>query len=221
MRSYIRLDPNLPDTKSEYPDGAWRAYVEVLCHSEWQPVRGTFRDERLLRVILGRRARWVAYLLDHRDLVRRADGSLYVVGWAEWNEGDYTAAERMRRYRARKGVTAGVTAPVTPGVTEAGSERVTPPGVEVEVEKEVEGSRRNGPGSGTFMGFRQMDPGASPEERFRREYFQRPARTGEHKGQHDGCAVCEPSRPSWLTYNGMAPEPGGQVTHRPDAKAEG
>lgn len=179
MRSYIRLDPNLPATKAAYSDGQWRAYVEVLCHSEWQPVRGTFQSERLLRVILGRRARHIPHLLAHRDLIRNADGSLYVAGWAEWNEGDYTAAERMRRYRSRKGVTAAVTPGVTPPVTaplrNPSAERVTPPGVEVGIE--VEGTRRNGPTvtpAQTFMGFRP----------------------GEHRGQHGSdCLVCHPLEP--------------------------
>jgi len=133
-RAYIRLDPGFFERKvveERYPAGAVTAFVSVLCLAEQQAERGRFRSERLLRLMLdephdGLRiglGRWVGYLLDHGDLVRLDDRSLYVAGWDEWQEGDVTVAERMRRLRARRRDdhddntapdTAPDTAPVTP-----------------------------------------------------------------------------------------------------------
>lgn len=124
-RAYLRIDPNLFEKKLEqgYPPGALAAFVACLCLAESQPERGSFRDERVLRVLLTPSyARWVPFLLEHKDLVWRRK-RLVVDGWDLWQEGDLTVMERMKRYRARQaegnGVTAGVTASVTPGVTAA------------------------------------------------------------------------------------------------------
>jgi hypothetical protein len=108
-RAYLRLDPELLDHKGSYPDGAFRAFVETLCLAEQQPRRGTFKNERLLRVLLERRARWVPYLIEHEDLIRGDNGSLYVDGWTEWQEGDWKVHERIARVRNRK--TRNVTVP--------------------------------------------------------------------------------------------------------------
>jgi hypothetical protein len=102
-RAYLRLDPDLLDHKVSYPDGAFRAFVETLCLAEQQPRRGTFKNERLLRVLLERRARWVPYLIEHEDLIPRSDGSFYVDGWDEWQEGDWKVHERVGRIRGRHG----------------------------------------------------------------------------------------------------------------------
>lgn len=102
MRAYLRLDPNIVDTKSHYPDGAFRAFIECLTFAEQQPLRGRFRNVRLLRVLLDRRGRWLSYLVDRGDLVERSDGSLYVDGWDEWQEGDWKVHERVARIRNKK-----------------------------------------------------------------------------------------------------------------------
>ena len=118
-RAYIRLATDLPDRKRDYPDGAFRAFVTILALADGQPLRGQFHNTGVLRAYLGRLARWVPYLESEGDLQVAPDGQVYVVGWAEWQEGDLTVAERMRRLRARRnGVTAPVTDPVTdPNVT--------------------------------------------------------------------------------------------------------
>lgn len=111
-RAYIRKDPQLFQRKvveQAYPAGAYAAFEAVLCLAEEQPERGRFRSERLLRLILdepkdGLRlgwGKWVAYLIEHGDLVRLQDGSLYVDGWDDWQEGDVTVKERMERLRNR------------------------------------------------------------------------------------------------------------------------
>lgn len=121
-RAYLRLDPAFFDRKAidqKYPAGAVTALIGVLCHAEHQPQRGRFRDVRVLKALLGPHARWIAFLLEHRDLVAKR-GQLYVDGWDEWQEGDWKVGERVKRIRNRqRDESAGevVTVPVTPGVT--------------------------------------------------------------------------------------------------------
>lgn len=102
MRAYLRLDPNLADNKVGYPDGAFRAFVEVLCFAEQQHPRGVFRSRRLLAVLLDKRARWITYLLEQADLVEMPTGQLVVEGWQEWQEGDWKVYERVERIRKRE-----------------------------------------------------------------------------------------------------------------------
>ena len=130
-RSYVRLDPKLPDHKADairgedYPDGALATFVLTMCHAEFQPERGIFRSEAVLRALLGKRSRWVKFLIEHHDLVRQDDGSLYLEGWREWQEGDWQVAERMQRVRNRKRPGT-VTPTVTPTVTGTVTPTVTP-----------------------------------------------------------------------------------------------
>ena len=126
-RAYVRVDPGFYERKAlaqGYPLGAVAALVGCFCLGESQPTRGSFRDRRVLGVLLGPGARWIPYLLEHGDLVEREElPRLYIDGWHEWQEGDLTVPERMARMRAKKGkrvtpsVTPEVTAPVTPPVT--------------------------------------------------------------------------------------------------------
>jgi hypothetical protein len=74
----------------------------VLCGAATYAKRGVFKNEKLVRVVLGRRSRWLAFLVEHHDLVVRPDGSYYVEGWEEWQEGNWQVAERMARVRSRR-----------------------------------------------------------------------------------------------------------------------
>lgn len=171
MRAYLRLDPNLPDRKADYPDGAYRAYIDTLCFAEQQPQRGRFRSRKLLAVLLEKRARWIAYLIEHGDLVP-FDNKLYVDGWDEWQEGDVTVSERMKRLRSRrKGDTPTDTPRVTPPT-------VTPPssgGGKPQAKAVSGGASRGGapsraPSTGSFNG------------------------AGTHDGRHgEDCSVCHPA----------------------------
>jgi len=128
-RSYLRMLPDLYERKAfgtvkhpPYPPAAVACFVGVLCFGEQQPERGRFKSRRLLAVLLegpqgvGRGiSRQLAFLIEHGDLIERPDGSLYIEGWDELQEGNWQVAERMARYRARQGA---VTATVTPDVTE-------------------------------------------------------------------------------------------------------
>jgi hypothetical protein len=100
-RAYLRLDPGFDERKNAYPDGAYAALVATLCIAESQPQRGRFRSISYLKALLGKRGRWVTYLLEHRDVVVQKDGRVYVDGWDEWQEGDWKVGERVRRIRSR------------------------------------------------------------------------------------------------------------------------
>jgi len=133
-RAYLRLDPQFRRKKEAYPDGALAAYILMLCAAEGQPRRGRFESVSILRAFLGvKRRRWVPFLLDHHDLIEASKhrcpscpagdpmpGELYVDGWDEWQEGDFTVAERVARFRRKN-------APVTPDVTPPVTAEVTPP----------------------------------------------------------------------------------------------
>lgn len=124
-RAYIRFSPKAFHEKvviDGYPPGAFAAFAAVLCMAEEQPERGRFRSERLLRLLLDEPeegvhvgwGKWVKYLLEHGDLVKQDRGVLYVVNWDEWQEGDFTVAERVARLRKkRKDATAAATDDVT------------------------------------------------------------------------------------------------------------
>ena len=102
MRHYIRLDPEVWDHKLAYPDGAFAAFVGLLCCGEAQPARGRFKTLQILKAYMGKRARWIPFLLEHGDLVALHGGGYYVEGWDEWQEGDWKVKERVDRIRAAK-----------------------------------------------------------------------------------------------------------------------
>ena len=182
MRAYLRLDPNLADTKADYPDGAFRAFIECLTFAEQQPLRGRFRSVKLLRVFLDKRARWISYLVDRGDLIERSDGSLYVDGWDEWQEGDWKVHERVARIRNKKRPvpTPPTVTPDTPTtVTDNTPESViTPHSGKPEAVGGKHSSGGGAPlpngGASTFMGYRP--------------------KPGDHVGQHENCSVCAPLR---------------------------
>lgn len=174
MRAYLRLDPNASDRKSDYPDGAFRAFFETLCHAEQQPQRGRFRNRKLLAVLLERRARWIDFLIEQGDLIETESGKLYVDGWDEWQEGDVTVSERMRRLRSRqRSVTPTDTPSVTPAVTVASV--AVPSSGGGSGRHSAEAARRTD-GAPAFMGYRP--------------------KPGLHDGQHGAaCLVCTPPTP--------------------------
>jgi len=171
MRAYLRLDPNLVDKKADYPDGAYRAFVDTLCHAEQQQPRGRFRSRKLLAVLLGKRGRWIPYLIEHGDLAETPSGRVYVDGWDEWQEGDVTVSERMKRLRSRDRT---VTPTDTPSVT---VQTVTVPssgggGGSASGGGAPSRAPNGDTGSGSFMGWRGK---------------------GLHDGRHGkSCGVCYP-----------------------------
>lgn len=93
-RAYLRIDPNI----DQHPDPL--GMVLLMCAAARQPERGRFRDRAVIVRAIGP-ARTKA-MLTRQDIAALADGRLYVVGWDEWQEGDYTVGERMRRMRSRR-----------------------------------------------------------------------------------------------------------------------
>jgi hypothetical protein len=130
-RAYVRMVPDLYERKAfgtaahpAYPPAAVGAFVGLLCLAEQQSPRGRFKNRRVLQVLLegphgeGRAyAKQIGFLIEQGDLVVGDDGSLYVEGWDELQEGrDPSVDERMRRYRDRKRAASHVTSP-SPSVT--------------------------------------------------------------------------------------------------------
>lgn len=118
-RAYLRVDPALFERKviqQEYPPLAYAAFSAILCLADSQPVRGRFRDERLMRALLGPLSRQTAFLMEKGDVIlakkhrecgncpsgHGSAGQLYVDGWDEWQEGDWQVKERMARVRGKK-----------------------------------------------------------------------------------------------------------------------
>lgn len=94
-KAYLRIDPNIDQA---YPE-LIGTFVGLLCAAARQPVRGHFKSREQAERILGRThyRRFIA----RGDLIPNGSG-LVVDGWLEWQEGDLTVGERMRRLRARK-----------------------------------------------------------------------------------------------------------------------
>lgn len=111
-KAYLRMSPNL----DQHPDPL--AMVRAMCAANRQPKRGRFRDPIVLERTLGRKA--YRLLVERGDVVPSKDTpGIYLEGWDEWQEGDHTVAERMRRLRKRSR-DATVTPPSSPqrnGVT--------------------------------------------------------------------------------------------------------
>lgn len=181
VRAYLRLDPHVYDRKvlgidakgnqiegwTPYKPDELVAFIGVLALADGQSPRGFFRSVAVLRALLSgdgegqRYAKCVPALIARGDLVVRSGGWLYVDGWDEWQEGDLTVHERMRRYRAKhaqKGAQddPGVTPPTVTPVTPATVTGVTPPvtadrsardargrSAEAEALAEAEAARRN------------------------------------------------------------------------------
>lgn len=102
MKAYLRFDPLTDERKAGYTDGQFRAFFKTLCFAARQNPRGRFRSLAQLRGLLGAHARHVSFLIAEGDIVPLGDGSVYVDGWDQWQEGDLTVAARMAALRNRR-----------------------------------------------------------------------------------------------------------------------
>lgn len=93
-KAYLRIDPNLDATHPAPGD-----MVALLCAANRQPKRGQFKSAGLAEKVLGRSL--YRRCIGRGDLIARGDG-VYVDGWDEWQEGDFTVGERMKRLRSRR-----------------------------------------------------------------------------------------------------------------------
>ena len=95
-RAYLRIDPNVDQV---YPE-LRNTFVGLLCSGHRQPDRGRYRDRKLIEALHSRP--FVKRCYERGDVVDLPDGRVYIDGWDEWQEGDMTVAERMRRMRQRR-----------------------------------------------------------------------------------------------------------------------
>lgn len=102
MKAYLRVDPLICVRKAHYTDGQFRAYLTTLTLAAMQRERGVFVNQAQLKELLGRLGRHVGALLAFGDLTERLDGTIYVDGWREWQEGDLTVGDRMAALRNRR-----------------------------------------------------------------------------------------------------------------------
>lgn len=121
-KAFLRIDPDIDQKHPDNLDG----FLRLLCAANRQVPRGRFSSRAVLDRLFGKSV--VDKLAKRGDIRTEPDGAITVPGWTTWQEGDFTVAERMRRYRAGKGgldashepsptVTEGVTDTVTEGVT--------------------------------------------------------------------------------------------------------
>lgn len=102
MKAYLRIDPLTDERKAGYTDAQFRAFFRTLCFAARQNPRGRFRGAAQLQGLLGRHARHLAFLVSEGDVVVQPDGSIYVDGWDQWQEGDMTVGARMAALRNRR-----------------------------------------------------------------------------------------------------------------------
>lgn len=93
-KAYLRISPDLD--QHEDPE----AMVLLICAANRQTPRGRFKSRAIVERVIGRKR--FAECVRRSDLVRIADGAWYLDGWDEWQEGDHTVGERMRRLRAKR-----------------------------------------------------------------------------------------------------------------------
>lgn len=93
-KAYLRIDPNLDSTHAAPAD-----MIALMCEANRQPKRGLFKSAELAKRVLG--PRLFRRCIERGDLIPNGVG-LYVDGWEEWQEHDWTVGERMRRLRGRK-----------------------------------------------------------------------------------------------------------------------
>jgi len=102
MRAYHRIDPLMDERKSHYTPAQFGAFLKVQLLAGRQAQRGRFRSERaLVGALPSAYGRLVPFLIEQGDLAVKGDGTVYVDGWDEWQEGDLTVKDRMARLRNR------------------------------------------------------------------------------------------------------------------------
>lgn len=92
-RAYLRMDPNL----DQHADPL--TMLRLMCAAARQPERGRFKDLAIIERAIGKAK---AKAAETRHDIVAVKGGYYLDGWDEWQEGDWTVAERMARMRARR-----------------------------------------------------------------------------------------------------------------------
>lgn len=103
VRAYHRVDPLMDERKGHYSPAQLGAFLKIQLVAGRQTNRGRFRSLAAVRAILpAAYARHVDFLVTEGDLDVLVDGTVYVDGWDEWQEGDLTVKDRMARLRNRQ-----------------------------------------------------------------------------------------------------------------------
>jgi hypothetical protein len=117
MKAYHRTDPLMDERKGHYSPGQLGAFVKVQLLAGRQTRRGRFRSAAALKSMLpGAYSRHVDFLVEQGDVIPATRhpvcdqcpkgasprGEVYIDGWDEWQEGDLTVGERMKRLRNKK-----------------------------------------------------------------------------------------------------------------------
>jgi hypothetical protein len=95
-KAYLRLDP---DVDQKHPDNL-AEFIRLICSSARQRPRGRFASREVLEALFGKAA--VLKFYSRADVIEQPDGSVCMAGWDDWQEGDMTVAERVRRTRRKK-----------------------------------------------------------------------------------------------------------------------
>lgn len=95
-RAYLRMDPNIDQVFPVLRN----TFIGLMCSAGRQPERGRYRDRRTAELLHSKP--FIRQAFERGDLVELPDKRVYLVGWDEWQEGDFTVAERMRRMRKRR-----------------------------------------------------------------------------------------------------------------------
>lgn len=103
MKAYHRIDPLMDERKSHYSPAQLGAFIKVQLLAGRQAHPGRFQSVAALRRALpAEYVRLVPFLVDQGDIVTLTDGCAYVDGYDEWQSGDLTVGERMKRLRDRQ-----------------------------------------------------------------------------------------------------------------------
>ena len=103
LRAYYRIDPMMDENKSHYTPAQFGAFLKVLLLAGRQRHRGRFRSRAaLIGSLPAAYAKLVPFLIEQRDLVEQSDGTILLLGWDDWQEGDFTVRERLERLRKRR-----------------------------------------------------------------------------------------------------------------------
>jgi hypothetical protein len=161
-KAFLRVDPDIDQKHPDNLDG----FIRLLCAANRQVPRGRFSSRAVMDRLFGKAA--VDKFAKRKDIRTEPDGSITVVGWHVWQEGDWTVAERMRRYRESKGGISGEetsldpSPTVTTGVTDTVTEIVTvaSPASEASRRQGVKASRRQGVKASRRQGALASEPRA-------------------------------------------------------------